>query len=311
MSFRDLEADAIAHLNNEGGEPAENTENNSQVSDDGQPDPSTLEQDSSSQVEAQGGKTPAEAQAIADLSKFKEVTINGQKMSIEDLQKSIMRQNDYTRKTQELAKQRQEVEKYESNIWADLEKVKRDPRLATEFKRLYPAKYHTALRFVQQGGDPQQAQAAQQGLPPELEERFNRYDQFINETTQEKVQAEQQALEANLQSFETNLLKKYPKADPIAAYTFAENAKARFEQENGRPMTAKDLNEKFMEPHFKASHDHQVKLFNQWQKEMAKQAQNTNRVASDTGRGGGTPGGAPSKMRLKDVADHILSGPTE
>lgn len=312
MSLKGLEDAALAHLNNEGGDTSstESTEN-VESSNDGHPDPSTETQDSSSQIEASTEKTPAEAQAIADLSKFQKFTLDGKELTLDQLRKERMLQADYSRKTQELAKQRQDTEKFESNVWADLEKVKRNPQLAQEFKRLYPAKYHTALRFVQQGGDPAQATQQQQGLPPELEERFNRYDQFIDETSRAKVEAEQQALEANLQTFETNLLKKYPKADVIAAYTFAENAKAKLEQETGQKMSPKDLNEKFMEPFFKAAHENQVKLFNQWQKEMAKQARDTHRVASDTGRGGGTPGGAPSKMRLKDVADHILSGPIE
>ncbi len=306
MSLKGLEDAALAALDNGGseGSPGASTE----VTDDGQPDPSTVAQEAAPQVEAQEPKTP-EALAVADLSKFQEVTINGQKMSIADLQKSIMRQADYTKKTQELSSER----KYNANVWADLDKVKSNPALAAEFKRIYPAQYHTALRFVMQGGTPEQAMQQQQpGLSPELEERFNRYDQFIDESSRQKVEAEQSALDATLQVAETNLLKKYPKADAITAYTFADNHRAKLEQETGQKLGPKDIDEKFMEPFFKAAHDYQVKLFNQWQKEMAKTAQNTHRVAADTGRGGGTPAGGPAqKVRLKDVADNVLNGAVE
>jgi hypothetical protein len=255
-------------------------------------------------IETKGAEqTPAQLQAVADLSKYKEVTINGQKMSIDDLQKSIMRQADYTKKTQEVATER----KYNANLAADLDKVKANPALASEFKRLYPAQYHAYLKYVMDSA--QQAPAPQPGqLPPELMDRFNRYDQFIDETSREKIAAQEQALEANLQTFETNLIKKYPKADAFSAYGYAENKIRQIEQETGQKVSPKDLNEQFMEPFFKASHDNLVKQFNQWNKEQAKQARNTNQVAADTGRGGGTPGAAPGKIALKNVADEILRG---
>ncbi len=290
----DLTGEALESLNNENG-PA------SEVTDDGQPDPSAISNEPE-QVATPQEKTPAEVQAVADLSKYKEVTINGQKMSIDDLQKSIMRQSDYTKKTQELAQER----KYNANLAADLDKVKANPALAAEFKRIYPAQYHAYLRYV--AGTQTAPQQQQQGLPPELEDRFNRYDQFIDETTRQKVEAEQSALDANLQTYETNLTKKYPKADAITAYTLADNHRIKLESETGQKMSPKDINEKFMEPFFKASHEHQVKQFNQWQKEMAKQASQTHRVNADTGRGGGTPGAQPGKVQLKDVADQILAG---
>ncbi len=293
----DLTGEALEAINTENG-PA------SEVSDDGQPDPTDVSHEQP-EMEAKGTEqTPAQVQAVADLSKYKEVTINGQKMSIEDLQKSIMRQADYSKKTAEVAQER----KYSANLAADLDKVKANPALAAEFKRLYPAQYHAYLKYVMDGAQQSQQQPQGAQLPPELMERFSRYDQFIDETSRAKVEAEQQALEANLQTFETNLQKKYPYADAITAYTFADQKRMQIEQETGQKMSPKDLDEKFMETFFKASHDYQVKQFNEWNKQKAKQAQNTHRVAADTGRGGGTPGAAPGKIALKDVADHVLSG---
>lgn len=292
--FPDLSEDAVNAMNTDAVTEVEGS--------DGHPVP-TDGTNADAPIEATGTQqTPAELQAVADLSKYKEVTINGQKMTIDDLQKSIMRQADYTKKTQEVATER----KYNANLAADLDKVKANPALASEFKRLYPAQYHAYLKYVMDQAPQTPAQQGQ--LPPELMDRFNRYDQFIDETSREKVAAQEQALEANLQTFETNLLKKYPKADAFSAYGYAENKIRQIEQETGQKVSPKDLNEQFMEPFFKATHDNLVKQFNQWNKEQAKQARNTNQVAADTGRGGGTPGAAPGKIALKNVADEILKG---
>lgn len=290
--FPDLSEDAVNAMNTDTG--AADTSDGHPVPTDGTIAEAPIETKSTEQ-------TPAELQAVADLSKYKEVTINGQKMTIDDLQKSIMRQSDYTKKTQEVATER----KYNANLAADLDKVKANPALASEFKRLYPAQYHAYLKYVTDSA-PQTPPPGQ--LPPELMERFSRYDQFIDETSREKIAAQEQALEANLQTFETNLIKKYPKADAFSAYGYAENKIRQIEQETGQKVSPKDLNEQFMEPFFKASHDNLVKQFNQWNKEQAKQAQSNNRIAADTGRGGGTPGAAPGKIALKNVGEEILKG---
>jgi len=302
MAFPDLADEATQHLETGSGEPA---------GADTHPEPEVETREAAPAPESQGQvQTPAQtAQAIADLSKFKEVNINGQKMTIEDLQKSIMRQADYTKKTAELARQRQEAEKYSKNVWADLEQVKQNPQLAAEFMRIYPKQYHQALRFVmQQQTNAQQPQQQPQVDPLAIEERFSRYDQFINQTMNEKVEAERQALDKTLETIETSLTKKYPKADAITAYTLAEQRRAQIEQETGQKLSPRDINEQFMEPFFKASHESRLKEFNQWQKEMAKTARSVNKQASDVGRGGGTPGAAPAKTKLKDVADQILAG---
>lgn len=301
MAFPDLTAEATEHLATGGNEPASIADNH--------PDPSSTEQQASPDVTQEQTQTPAQAQAIADLSKFKEIMLDGQKLTLDQLRKERLMQSDYTKKTQELAKQRQESEKYSSNVWADLEKVKQNPALAAEFKKIYPAQYHQALRFVMQQQAMQQTQQPQQAsLPPELEEKISRYDQFIDQTMKEKVEAERQALDKSLETIESNLQKKYPRADAITAYTLADQKRLQIEQETGQKLSPKEINEQFMEPFFKASHEHQLKQFNEWNKEQAKTARNVNRQASDVGRGGGTPGSAPAKVRLKDVADQVISG---
>ena len=293
--------DPEAALNALSEEPGQ-VESTEPVSVDDQPDPSALE------AKQEDAPTPEEtkatAQAIADLSKFQKVTIDGKELSIDDLKKSMLRQDDYTRKTQEVAKER----KYYDNLQIDLSAVRQNPSLAADFKRVYPAKFHQYLDLILQkdaAEAEQKGQASQ--LPPEVMQKLEKYDQMFG-TLEQKAQQEQvNAIDAKLQTIEGNLSKKFPYADTVFAYTLAQEAKAKWEQENGQPMPPEILDEKFLEPFFKASHNHQEATFKKWQKEQVTKARSSHKEASDIGRGGGTPGEAPNKLKLKDVAEYFLS----
>lgn len=303
LNDKSLVDDAIEHLNNEGQDS----------SSDEHPDPSTQDasegdhpapQNDQAQEAQQTPAAQAQAEAYADLSKFQKVKIDGREMSIEDLKKSLMRQDDYTRKTQEAAK-------YSKNLRTDLETVRGNPAALAEFKRIYPKEYHGVAELMLQGFTPnqaiqQQAQPGQQSLPPELAERLDKHEQFLAEWQQEKLRAEEQALNANLEAIEGRMTKKYPYADSITAYTLAEQAREKFERESGDKMTPQMMTEQFLEPFFKIAHENQVKLFQRYQKEAAKQARANHERGSDIGRGGGTPGATPEKLKLKDVADYIM-----
>jgi hypothetical protein len=81
-------------------------------------------------------------------------------------------------------------------------------------------------------------------------------------------------------------------------------ADAFFKENNVQPNQVDD---KMLEPFFKASHEYQVGQFKAWQQEQLKQTKEANSKASDVGRGGGTPGQAPKKLLLKDVEDELLA----
>ena len=299
LNDKSLVDDAIEHLNTAGEDS----------SPDEHPDPATLDASAGDDPAPQNDRAPetqqttAQAEAYADLSKFQKVKIDGKEMSIEDLKKSLMRQDDYTRKTQEAAK-------YSKNLRYDLETVRGNPQALAEFKKIYPKEYHAVAELMLQGLSANQAiqtqQTGQQSLPPELMERLDKTEAFLSEYQQEKLRAEEQALNANLEAIEGRMVKKYPYADSITAYTLAEQAREKFEKETGEKMTAQMMNDQFLEPFFKVAHENQVKLFQRYQKEAAKQARANHERGSDIGRGGGTPGSAPEKLRMKDVADYVL-----
>ena len=302
MGIQDVDPEAALNAMN-GGEQSEDQAPPPEAIDDA-PDP---ESDDSEQRQ-----TTAEAQAIADLSKFKEFTIDGQKMTYDELKElraNGMRQADYTRKTQELAEER----KFNSNLRYDLDAVRKNPSAAAAFRQIYPKQYHPYLDFVLSQSTTQTPQTpgqAPQALPPEIEERLSRFEQVSEQFMQDKLKAEQDALGAHMEAIEQKMSSKYKYADKIVAYTLAEQHKEKLERETGQKITAKDITEQFLEPFFKASHDYQMKQYNLMKKELATKAKSVHAQASDIGRGGGTPDSPPEKLNFRKggVADYILGG---
>lgn len=243
------------------------------------------------------------AEAVADLSKFTKVKLGDKEFTPDELSKGYMMQSDYTRKTQELAKER----KYYDNLQVDLRAVAKDPSLAGEFKKVYPEKFHQYLEFLGGKAQAPQQKSTQGQLDPEVQERLNRYDEVIGQFQQKIQEDNLKAMDAKLQGIESELNQKYPHADPIYAYTLAQEARSKWERENGQKFTPDQINKEWMEAFWKQSNDHQVKLFNKYQQDKAAQAKKNNQQASDIGRGGATPGGAPKKIKLNDVADYILN----
>jgi len=239
---------------------------------------------------AEAEKTP-EAQALLDLSKAEKFLFKGKEMTLTDLEKAMLRQEDYTRKTQALAEER----KYYDNLTIDLDAVKRNPALASEFKKVYPEKFHRYLDVLGVQAQKEEARQGQVELPREVLERIDRIEGSF-------MEKEKEAFNAKLESIEQGLQKKFPYANLTDVYG---SAQTFFEQNQIDP---KKVDEKMLEPFFEASHKYNTSLFQAWQKEQLKQAKEANEKASDIGRGGGTPGQAPRKYsRLTDVADDIIA----
>jgi hypothetical protein len=234
-------------------------------------------------------KTP-DAEAVFDLSKAQKVRFEGKDWTPEEIKKHLMRQEDYTRKTQAIAEER----KYFDNLTADLESVKRNPALISEFKRIYPEKYH---RFVDVLGltEKKEEPGQKPAVPQEYLERIERIEQTF-------TQREKEAFNAKLEVIEQGLQKKFSYANLTDVYGAADT----FFKENG--IQPNQVDEKMLEPFFKASHEYNVSQFKKWQEEQLKTTREVNKSASDIGRGGGTPGQAPKKYRrLEDVADDIIA----
>jgi hypothetical protein len=70
----------------------------------------------------------------------------------------------------------------------------------------------------------------------------------------------------------------------------------------------KAYTEKLMDHYMKQSHDYMQKRYESWKNDELKKVRENNSKASDVGRGGQAPTGAPKKYsRLSDVAEDMIS----
>jgi hypothetical protein len=140
-----------------------------------------------------------------------------QKVTFEDLQKGYMRTADYTRKTQELAREREAVAELQALRTA----LERDPR--TTLVALAGA------LGVDMGTAAQVAQAVQQGDQDPLEILSSKFDQLSSTLTAQQQaaqaaqhQAQQQAAAlAQLEQETQNLKEQHGDFDERALYTYA------------------------------------------------------------------------------------------
>src|SRR6478736_2497383 len=211
--------------------------------------------------------------ALADLSKFEKVKLpDGTEMTRDELTRAIMRQQDYTKKTQELAREREQYEqlktqteqqaeqfKYESNYRADLNKVLANPSLLNEFE---------------------------QELTSLKEERQRENLMFVD---------------SRLQSLETTLLTKYPKADMTTVYANLDIEANKAGIDINKIKANPQVLDQMMDKLAKDSHDRFLKSYEDYAKEQSKKQIQANNKGSDIGRGGGTPGAPKASPKLKDV----------
>ncbi len=245
--------------------------------------PDAAEDSPSPEATAKPSNTPE----IPEIDKFERFKLGGQEWTKKDLTESILRHSDYTRKTQELAQER----KFYDNLAADLEQVRTNPTLADQFRKIYPEKFHRYLGYVspkQEGNQPETSK--EQTLDPKIASRIEQLEKLV---TEDKVQALESRLEAQDQKFAA----KYQMADIEAVY-----ARAQAEHSKGTKLT-----EEKWEELWKADHDRHQKRYEAHYKKQVETQKAATRGARDMGAGGGTPGQAPKRTALKNVADEYIA----
>ncbi len=157
-------------------------------------------------IETAGGSEQATKEeaiqaAIVELDKLEKFKYRGKEWTPKDLEAATLRQSDYTKKTQELAQERRFVE----NLPYDLMAVSRDPAKASQFKQVYPEKFHQFLEdFLssnqtnpQSQGVPQAPQGNQyQSLDPSIIKEFNSLKGIVHELQSGWKQTEAEKSEA-------------------------------------------------------------------------------------------------------------------
>lgn len=254
----------------------------------------------------QESATP-EMQAILDLSKAEKFKFDGKEYTAKDLQnwrKSGLRQDDYTKKTQELAQQRSTLEKtlqseYESkyepykkysgqNLYADLMKVKQNPALASEFVKIYPKEYHGALEMMGiEVGNRQQS-----AIDPETQSKIDQFLQLGSRLEQRELQT----MTAEIDAHFSTLTKKYPLVDD-------EMATVRLESLANRKgtLTSDDYDSVFKELNSKTE-----QKFKAQYSALVSEQKNKNNQGKDVPAGGGLPGQAPKQIKTFEEAQALF-----
>jgi hypothetical protein len=259
------------------------------------------------------------SQSPIDLSKAGKFLWDGKEMTPEELRKSILRQQDYTKKTQAHAEERRKFEeerrqwqeqqemaqKYEQNFEIDIQNVLKDPSMEARFREIYPAKYHAALEqaLVKAFGDPNSPKRNESLLEQRLRSVETKFQAQERERAAQAFETEvsknAEILDSNIQ----RLSQKYPSADEDSVLARAEHMAASLKKDASFNKNFSDLMEKL----YKENHDFHEKRYAAIYKEKVEKQKQANTRAKDVGRGGATPGTAPAKMKLKDVKHHILS----
>lgn len=256
---------------------------------------------------------------VLDLGKTEKFMWEGKEMTPEELRKSILRQQDYTKKTQEVAEQRrkfeeerrsfvmqqEETEKYNSNLDADIQNVLRNPALEAKFKEIYPPKYHAALEKAL--GQTFGEQGAPNRSDNVLEQRLKSIEnQFMTQNMERQKTAFESEVKANaeiLDSTISRLSTKYPNADEDSVLARAEYMASGLKKD----ASFNDSFSQIMEKLYKENHEHHEKRYQEIYKQKVETQKQANTRGRDIGKGGATPATAPTKLKLKDVKNHILS----
>lgn len=227
---------------------------------------------------------PATQEEVPELEKLGKFKLDGQELTPESLRKQRMLHADYTKKTQALS----EEKKYWSNLEADLAKVQANPSLASQFKSLYPKEFHNFLSYagVKEAVQEEKQPKGTQGIDPEIIREFNQMKNYIRE---QEIKTHEQVLENKF----SRLSQKYP--DGVEDVVLA-----RAEVLLNKGL---ELSDDVWEKLWKDSHESMVKRYHTGQKKIVETQRSANQRGKAQGPGGGTPGTAPQRLRLKDVAD--------
>ncbi len=250
--------------------------------------------------------TPKEPnQAVFDLSKAEKFLFEGKEYTLDQLKKERLMMSDYTRKTQEIAEERRQIET-ERNLTqhfkADLPKVLQNPDLIGEMARHYPPEMVALARqFLEMtprqqqeamgqgtGFDPKSIQKLVEPMMKPLQDKIDRY--------------ETETLTKQLDSIYSTMKGKYPSADE-------EFVTARLQALDHQriPITQEKIEETF-----KYFHDKDLQAKDSYHKEQLKKQSEATKKAKDVASGGGTPGVGPKRLKLSEVPgalkEHLLRG---
>jgi len=235
----------------------------------------------------------AQAQSLVDLDSVEKFRFEGKEWTPADFRKSYMMQADYTRKTQAISEER----KYFDNLQDDLERVKANPALLSQFRSVYPEKFHKFLGYVTQA---QAAQAAGQNQGSGAQGSSTDPALLSRIEAMEKVSRDREsaAIDAELEAKFKGLSDKYKLADEDAVIARAEALLARGEK----------LTDSVWDRLWKADQERHEQRYKAHYSKQVSQQTSANRKGKDAASGGGIPGQAPKLPRtIKEASAHVLA----
>lgn len=254
--------------------------------------------------------TEEKIQEILDLEKVPKFKFEGRELTAKELKNEILMRQDYTRKTQEIAKTREELQeqrRYAENFHFDAAKVIKYPYLMSSFEKTYPKQYVESLKLMmgELGRTPQTTEQTQTPqLPDEVLKRLGTVEERFEMMDKQAREAETKAAEVELDRIFDPLTKKYPFADEQAV-----TARAQMMAEKAK-MEGEDLklDAAFFEKLFKDHHDRNQKAYEQYTKTQIENQKRAAQQAKDIGRGGDVGGIASKEMRsMKDARAALMN----
>lgn len=244
-------------------------------------------------------ETP-KADDVLDLNTVKKFRYGDQEWTPKDLQGSLLRQSDYTRKQQALAEARKTFEaeqRYWENLYDDLDALKSNPSLIAKFKEVYPEKFHAYLGKL--GLKEQQATGTTNNqLDPGYVSKI--VAQEI-ESFQRKQKAETE-FNSTLDKTFSGLSTKYPYATENSVLAVGEYM-ARKAEENGEDFQpTSELWEKI----WSQEHSRIENIVSSRKRDQYEQQKTANQAGRDSPAGGATPGRKPGFKTFEEATDAAI-----
>ena len=267
--------------------------------------PQTNDQSSSDQNQGASAYAPQEpaqqAQStVQELEKLEKFMFKGKEYTARELESAMMRQQDYTQKTQEIAAER----RFSDNLRYDLESVAQNPSLAEQFKSIYPEKYHGYLNFVlnnvRQAENQAQPQSSEQSWKNDPE--LMRLKQEVKEWKDFQTQEQQKQAEKTIDNILETMATKFKVSKEMR--TVAEEmviSRANVAITQNLP-----LNNDTWEKIYSGVHKELTGIAKSYNQALVSKQQEANRTARDASSGGQTPGQSPKRMSFREATDAAI-----
>lgn len=241
-----------------------------------------------------GDKSPEEAKELLDLDKLEKFRFNGREWSSKDLKNAHLMHSDYTKKTQEISRERQ----YVDNFKYDLKTVLSNPSKLEELRKIYPKQYveHAEHILSLMGKSNQQTPNPDSASDPRLLSELNELKGTVSEWKEAQKNAEVEKIQSWLDNQFSSLSKKYPYANQDAI-----TMRAQYLSDNGTKIDGTTLDKLF-----KSNNEEVKALMDKMYKEKATKQLEVGNRGKDIGAGGGIPSSPAKKMKLNDVKNQIL-----